>query len=553
MRSSTVPFYPSQLFIELRTLEFLTRWLSELSSILNPALERLNIDVDKLTDLLVYDPAQPLLFNTGLFMVLFVLFLAVYRLLGGFRVAKMIFVILFSLYFYYKSSGVYCLILIGVCLSDYILGLCMQQSVGEGRGKAFLRKFIVFLNVGINIGMLAYFKYFNLIIDTFSQFFNTRIDAMTLLLPAGISFFTFRSISYIVDIYRGEIKACRNLLDYMFFLTFFPPLLAGPVVRAKDMLPQIKTNPSPTREMTSEGIFLIITGLVKKVIIADFISGNFVDRVFDNPALYSGFENLMATFGFTIQLYCDFSGYSDMAIGIALLLGYRFKENFNAPFKAQNPTEFWHRWHISLSTWLRDYVYIPLGGNRCSRPRAYFNQFATMVIGGLWHGASWMYVIWGAVHGVLLVIHKMLRSVLRMSASGAVVTGDGELMMISAPQKPSSWMRGVNALFTFVLIALVFMLFRAPSMEDVGMMWHQIIFDFHISVAPQFVGGYLTIVVAMAAGYLLHISPSSWTCRLRALFNASPVIVQALVLALVLLIVIQVRQSDIVPFIYLQY
>ena len=166
--------------------------------------------------------------------------------------------------------------------------------------------------------------------------------------------------------------------------------------------------------MISEGLFLIMTGLVKKVVIADYISANFVDRIFENPALYTGFENLMGAVGFTVQLYCDFSGYSDMAIGLALLMGYRFKENFAAPFKSQSPTEFWRRWHISLSTWLRDYVYIPLGGNRKGRARAYFNQFITMVIGGLWHGASWMYVIWGAYHGLLLVIHKAIRQVWRL-------------------------------------------------------------------------------------------------------------------------------------------
>ena len=190
---------------------------------------------------------------------------------------------------------------------------------------------------------------------------------MAVILPAGISFFTFRSISYIVDIYRGKLEPCDNFLDYAFFLTFFPPLLAGPVVRAVDMLPQIKERPNVTTEMISEGLFLIMTGLVKKVVIADYISANFVDRIFDNPMLYSGFENLMGCVGFTVQLYCDFSGYSDMAIGLALLMGYRFKINFAAPFKSQNPTEFWRRWHISLSTWLRDYVYIPLGGNRKGR------------------------------------------------------------------------------------------------------------------------------------------------------------------------------------------
>ena len=513
----------------------------------------INIDVEKLIELLKYDPAQPLMFNTGLFLLLFVAFFCVYWMVKGVRVLKMTLVILFSLYFYYKASGIACLILLGVCLSDYLLGLFMDAVSNSGRASGFLRRMIVFVNVTVNVGMLAYFKYFKLIFDTVSQFATVDFHVEALLLPAGISFFTFRSISYIVDLYRGRMKACQSLFDYVFFLTFFPPLLAGPVVRAKDMLPQIKANPVATRLMASEGIYLIILGLVKKVVIADFISGNFVDRVFDNPALYSGFENLMATFGFTVQLYCDFSGYSDMAIGLALLLGYRFKENFNAPFKAQNPTEFWHRWHISLSTWLRDYVYIPPGGNRCSRPRMYFNQFATMVIGGLWHGASWMYVIWGAIHGGLLVVHKMIRKFFPVEVSETVVTETGQLVVVTSQASSSPWIRGLNMFFTFALIAVTFMFFRAPSLEDVGMMWHQILFDFHISVAPQFVESYLSIVLLMFVGYVVHVSPSRFTGRFRTAFILSPSIVQAIVLALVIIIVIQVRQSDIVPFIYLQY
>lgn len=528
--------------------------LTELLSSVVSWLESVNIDVSKLLEVLSYNPSQPLLFNTGLFLLLFAGFMCVYRMLGGFRVLKMIFVILFSLYFYYKSSGLCVLILLGVCISDYLLGRWMEKVSEPGNENQLVRRFIVFVNVAVNVGMLAYFKYFNLIIDTISRFSTLKIDVLDLILPAGISFFTFRSISYISDIYRGDVKATHSLLDYTFFLTFFPPLLAGPVVRAKDMLPQIEANPTATREMVSEGFYLIILGLIKKVVIADFISGNFVDRVFDNPALYSGFENMMATFGFTIQLYCDFSGYSDMAIGIALLMGYRFLDNFNAPFKAQNPTEFWHRWHISLSTWLRDYVYIPMGGNRCSRPRAYFNQFATMVIGGLWHGASWMYVIWGAVHGALLVLHKMFRRLIAMVTSQTVVMESGEMVVVaSGADKTSPWLRGINMAVTFLLISATFIFFRAPSMEDVGMMWHQILFDFHLSVAPQFVDSYLTIVLLIAGGYLLHISPSSWGVRLRTLFSGAPVVIQGLVFALVLILVIQVRQSEIVPFIYLQY
>lgn len=490
------------------------------------------IDIERLFTVLRYDAMSPLLFNTGLFLILFVAFIGLYRLLRKFRTLKMVLVILFSLYFYYKSSAEYCFILLGVCMSDYVLGMLMEKAAVKWQ-----RKLIVWVNVIVNVGMLAWFKYFNLLIDTIMQFTTLRFDALDIILPAGISFFTFRSISYIVDIYRGDIKACHNFLDYTFYLTFFPPLLAGPVVRAKDMLPQIKENPVATHAMVSEGLFLIMAGLIKKVIVADYISGNFVDRVFDNPALYSGFENTMAIFGFAIQLYCDFSGYSDMAIGIALLLGYRFKDNFDSPFKSQSPTEFWHRWHISLSTWLRDYVYIPLGGNRCSKTRHNFNQMATMVVGGLWHGASWMYVIWGAMHGAMLIVHKQLRRWFP-SVPGA-----------NTPK----WRMFLNVFVTFNLVAITFMFFRSQSLDHVSQMTGQIFHDFHLSVAPQFISGYFLIVLAMVFGYAMHFSPSSWTARLKSGFMAAPLVVKAIVLALLIMLIIQVRQSDIVPFIYLQY
>ncbi|MDE6197350.1 MAG: MBOAT family protein [Muribaculaceae bacterium] len=486
----------------------------------------------RLQRLLAYDAAHPMLFNTGLFLVLFVLFMAVYQLAGRHRRAKMLLVIAFSLYFYYKSGSWCVLILCGVCVSDWLLGRWMGLAKSDA-----VRRLIVALNVLSNVGMLVYFKYFNLLADAFGSITGRTFDPLEVLLPAGISFFTFRSISYIVDLYRRTLEPCRSFLDYAFFLTFFPPLLAGPVVRARDMLSQIRECPPVTPAMISEGLFLIMTGLVKKVVIADYISGNFVDRVFDNPALYSGFENLMAAVGFTVQLYCDFSGYSDMAIGLALLLGYRFKENFRAPFKAQNPTEFWHRWHISLSTWLRDYLYIPLGGNRRGKARAYFNQFITMVIGGLWHGASAMYILWGAYHGLLLVLHKWLRGFWRL------------------PEAMRQWpvVRLANIAITFALVVAGFTLFRAPSLETVGVMAEQIFTGFHMSVAAQFVEGYMMIVAALGLGLVAHFTPGSWTTGASRVYVSMPVALQAMLLAAVIFLVIQARQSEIVPFIYLQY
>lgn len=487
---------------------------------------------ERLLNLLAYDPDNPMLFNSGLFLMLFTLFILAYQCVRGHRTLRMLLVIAFSLYFYYKSSSWCVLILCGVCCTDYLLGRLMGRTAS-----AVARRAIVAANVLANVGMLVYFKYFNLLADAFASIVSTGFDPVEVLLPAGISFFTFRSISYIVDLYRRQMEPCRSFLDYVFFLTFFPPLLAGPVVRAKDMLPQIAENPAATPGMVSEGLFLIMTGLIKKVVIADYISGNFVDRIFDNPMLYSGFENLLGCIGFTIQLYCDFSGYSDMAIGLALLMGYRFKDNFAAPFKSSSPTEFWRRWHISLSTWLRDYVYIPLGGNRCGRARTYFNQFATMVVGGLWHGASWMYLFWGAYHGILLVLHKALRP----------------FSPVPAAYRGHPAVKAVNTAITFMLVVFGFTLFRAPDLATAGSILSQIFTDFHMAVAPQFLEAYMMIVALALAGYVAHMAPRSWTTGAMKVYSAMPVIWQAAVLAAVLFIVVQTRQSELVPFIYLQY
>lgn len=499
-------------------------------------------DPDFAHKIFLYDQANPLLFNTGLFLLLFLVFLGVYQAMRKWKNVKLVTVILFSLYFYYKSSASYCFILLGVCVSDYLIGKGIGQIRASHKGWA---KCLVWLNVAVNVGMLVYFKYFNLIYHTFADITGTDFDALDIILPAGISFFTFRSISYVVDIYRGVMPPASNFLEYTFFLTFFPPLLAGPVVRAKDMLPQIKANPSATHAMVSEGIFLIIAGLVKKVIIADYISGNFVDRIFENPDLYSGFENLMGAVGFTIQIYCDFSGYSDMAIGIALLMGYRFLDNFKSPFKSQNPTEFWHRWHISLSTWLRDYVYIPMGGNRKGKLRTHVNQMTTMLVGGLWHGASWMYLLWGGLQGALLIIHKSLRSVWKL------------------PQRfKGLWpVTAFNILLTFSLVVLGFTIFRfaiyspdfGESFGAMRTMLNQITDDFNLAIIPQFYEAYSLILILMAAGLLMHFLPDSWYGKTVKVFAECHPFILTILLALVLFVVIQFRQADLVPFVYLQY
>ena len=323
---------------------------------------------EKLVSMLTYDASQPLIFSSGLFLFLFAGFLFFYGFTRRAPMARIVYVILFSLYFYYKSSGIYFLLLVFASVSDYWIAHAIYK-VRTQRAKYWL----VGLSVLVNLGMLGYFKYTNFLIEIANNLFGQGfLNFQNIFLPVGISFFVFQSMSYTIDICRGQLKPLNNWADYLFYLSFFPQLVAGPIVRAKDFIPQIRQNPlRVTREMFGMGVFLILIGLFKKAVISDYISLNFVDRIFDEPLLYSGFECLMGIYGYALQIYCDFSGYSDMAIGIALLLGFRFPKNFDAPYKSATITEFWRRWHISLSTWLRDYLYISLGGNRKGRIRLF--------------------------------------------------------------------------------------------------------------------------------------------------------------------------------------
>ena len=476
-----------------------------------------NLDIDRLWQLLSYEPGHPLMFNSGLFLFLFTGFLVVYRLLSRHTTGRMLFVILFSLYFYYKSSGVYVLCLLGVSVSDYLIGRMLGRTT-----VAWRRKLCVAASVVINMGMLCYFKYTSLIVDTLNRFLREPITLWDIALPIGISFFTFRSVSYIVDVYRGKIAPVERLIDYVFFLSFFPPLVAGPIVRATELVPQIRRRPEVTDSMFAGGLFLLMTGVFKKVVLSDYISSNFVDRIFDAPSLYTGFENLMGMYGYTLQIYCDFSGYSDMAIGIALLLGFRFPANFDSPYQSASITEFWRRWHITLSFWLRDYLYIPLGGNRVPLWRNYFNLFITMVIGGLWHGASWLFVLWGAWHGLLLVFHKLF-----MRLRG------------NRKDKPANKVAHVlGVLLTFHLVAIGWVFFRADSLTVVGEMASQIATQFHPEVFMQFVEGYPTVTLAIVVGYLLHYTPHRWSEGVCKVLERIPFVCKAIVFAVFIFLVL---------------
>ena len=318
-----------------------------------------DIDFNRLRDVFVYDPQAPMIFSSGIFLWLFAAFILVYLLLQHRLTARLLFVTAFSYYFYYKSSGTYFFLLALVTVSDFFIARFMA-----GTSVGWKRKASVVLSLAINLGLLAYFKYTNFLGDVFASLLGGTFHHYDIFLPVGISFFTFQSLSYTIDVYRKDITPLTNLLDYAFYVSFFPQLVAGPIVRARDFIPQIRRPLFVSHEMFGRGIFLIASGLFKKAIISDYISVNFVERIFDNPTLYSGVENLMGVYGYALQIYCDFSGYSDMAIGIALLLGFHFNKNFDSPYKSASITEFWRRWHISLSSWLKDYLYISLGGNR---------------------------------------------------------------------------------------------------------------------------------------------------------------------------------------------
>ena len=491
--------------------------------------------LSRVQELLRYDPSAPLIFNSGLFLFLFTAVAAGYALLRRATSLRIVYVILFSIYFYYKSSGIYFLLLVFAAVSDFAIAHYIYRSKSQSA-----KKWLVALSVAVNLGMLGYFKYTNVLVEIANDIFGAGfLDFRNIFLPVGISFFVFQSMSYTIDVYRGAIRPLRRWIDYMFYLSFFPQLVAGPIVRARDFIPQIRKPVAVTRRMFGLGVGFIIIGLVKKAVISDYISLNFVDRVFDDPALYSGFECLAGIYGYALQIYCDFSGYSDMAIGIALLLGFRFPKNFDAPYKSATITEFWRRWHISLSSWLRDYLYISLGGNRKGRVRTYINLLLTMVLGGLWHGAAVRFVLWGALHGVALALHKMWMAVIPWAKA------DGKDMNIVS--------RAVGFLVTFNLVCLGWLLFRADSMQTVHVMLYQIFHNFDASLIPQVVAGYKAVFALIAAGYVMHFMPAKIDADLQNRVVNASFWWQVAMLTLTVWCVMQIKSSDIQPFIYFQF
>jgi len=386
---------------------------------------------------------------------------------------------IFYMAWYWQYAG---LIAFSTCV-DFFVGKLMAREERQN-----IRRLLLIFSLVTNLGLLAVFKYFNFFADTSRQILTSfGIDIplfhYELLLPVGISFYTFQSLSYTIDLYRKRINEEKNFVKFATFVAFFPQLVAGPIVRAADFLPQINRTPVITQEQFSLGLSLVFIGLFKKIVIADLLAQMAVDSIFANPGAYSSWDLLMALYGYTFQIYCDFSGYSDIAIGVAAMFGFVLPQNFNRPYLAQNIREFWTRWHISLSTWLRDYLYISLGGNKGTRYRVAFNLMVTMVLGGLWHGAAMNFVIWGGFHGLLLVLS---RNVSKHSADTSMVS------------------KIYKVLFTFHLVVFSWLLFRVTGMDN--FMEYLVGFSeltIRTQLSPFF---YLILVVAV----FMHIFPEDF-------------------------------------------
>ena len=395
-------------------------------------------------------------------------------------------------------------------------------------------KLILALIILLDLSALVYFKYSGFLVGgILNPLLGSNFALPDIVLPIGISFYTFQAISYSVDVYRGKYDGHPDFLEFCFYLSFFPLLLAGPITRAGRFLPQIRRAEPATRHELRLGLWLIVCGLLKKGVLADYLAV-YNNLAFDSPVSYSGYELLMAVLGYTMQIYLDFSGYSDLSIGIASLMGFRLDDNFLYPYRSLNLTEFWRRWHISLSTWFRDYVYIPLGGNRKGQARTLLNNFLTMVVAGLWHGSTWMFVLWGALHGAGLAVHKLCRGWLK--------------------RIPDTWpVRAASWLLTMAFVMVCWVFFRAGSLQDAGEIFRRIFTEFDFAYAAPFWAArklWCAVLAVAAAGLL--IPPRAYN-RLQARFVRLPWVVIFLVFVIAVQLVLQLRTGDIQPFIYYQF
>ncbi|MBU2018305.1 MAG: MBOAT family protein [Bacteroidetes bacterium] len=531
------------------------------------------------------------------FWLLFIVFVFLLARMKKTFLVRSVFLTVVSLFFYFKSSGFYVCLLSASLVLNFFMGKWIFVAETEKR-----KKLIIGLTVTLNVLILGYFKYAYFFTSSFNDLFHTNVEVFNhfarwgngfmgegtfverILLPVGVSFFTFQSISYIVDIYRKEIEPVNHFFHYTFFVTFFPQLVAGPIVRAKDFIPQIKQPFQLQNSDFSWAVIQVVKGLIKKIVLADYIAIHFIDQVADSPEAYPGFVSILAMWGYSLQIYGDFSGYTDIAIGLSRLMGFKLLENFNSPYKATSVADFWRRWHKSLGSWLRDYLYIPLGGNRTGGIGTYvatliiffflllitgwyalifvyiglmilyiygvlfiknfkkyihrdLNLLITMVIGGLWHGASVNFVIWGAMNGCALILYNYWKRISPYEAN------QGRLVHF--------W----KIFLTFNFITFTRIWFRLEGDGQPELMLDRIMnhFGFEWSVFVQVIETYQAVFVVMILGYIVHWVPQAMKTKWELKFEAMPLYAKALSVCVILIAMYQAVSDVSKPFVYFQF
>ena len=431
-----------------------------------------------------------------------------------------------SWFFYGQWDWAFVALLIASSLGNWLVARLVQATDGP------IKRVVLVAGVVLNVGILAYFKYCGFFLEQLGVALTAigwgrDLPIVDAVLPLGVSFFTFQGISYIVDVYRRKIPAAAAL-DVMLLMSFFPHLVSGPIVRGADLLPQFGKLPRLDREIAAQALLQIVWGLFKKTIIAALLSTTLVDPVFNDPQAHSGAETLTAIYAYAVQIYCDFSAYSDMAIGIAALLGYHFNKNFDQPYRAASLGEFWRRWHISLSSWLRDYVYVPLGGNRKGALRTYFNLLATMLLGGIWHGASIKFLIWGGLHGGVLSLERTAQS-----------TREGGKASLG---------RLVGTLATFHVVCLGWVLFRSDSFATAEAVLQRL--GDWSGLAPLVTP---VVVALIAFGLSMHFTPADLLERLSLRASRLSALAMGAFVAGLVMTVDAMQPDGVAPFIYFQF
>lgn len=555
----------------------------------------------RLQKIFSFEMQESMVFNRLDFWIFFIFIMILFSALHKHQLMRSIFITVVSVFLYYKTSGLFCLLLLFSIVVNFGLGRWIYK-VESGAG----RKWIIAFSAIFNVFFLAYFKYAYFFTESFNELFHTKYEIFNqfalwgnswfgegtfeskILLPAGVSFFTFQSISYTVDIYRKEIQPVRNFFDYAFYLTYFPHVIMGPIVRARDFIPQIYKPFQLNKQQFSESIILVVKGLVKKIVLADFIAVHFIDKVVDSPEAYPGFVSILAMWGYSLQIYGDFSGYTDIAIGISRLMGFELLPNFNSPYKANSVADFWRRWHKSLGAWLRDYLYIPLGGNKKGTVGTYIailiififlvfitgwyelifvyaglmalyaigvlispkfksfmhrdlNLLITMIIGGLWHGPSENFVIWGAMNGAALVLYNHWKKISPYEKSSWWIVHFWKIFLtFNFITFTRIWFRLDESGEPLAMLNHIWNNFGIESWNDIQLLWN-VLWNF----------GEVFIIIGV--GFFLHWMPQSWKDGGIATFTRMPVPVQMIAVSISVLLMYQAVSGAFKPFVYFQF